>query len=238
MSKVITVFGKAGTGKTILSVNLACGLAERQSVVAIISAELSHGSLQINFGEVVPEDQGIFAALNDRTEQPQNKLTQCKHNENIYLLTVPNAREEVFYENMEQKLVEDLIRRLGVHVDYIIIDCTPDLNNPITLMGLHLANMVFCTYRATITNCLWHQSMSVFFRQFGVFPESVISEYEIGCSIQEFLKITGLSPVAILPNVENATLFENVGRPLYAEKDKQSRKYRAEIDRIIDKIMS
>ncbi|MDD4566113.1 MAG: AAA family ATPase [Eubacteriales bacterium] len=237
MSKIISVFGKSGTGKTTLVVNLACGLAERQFVVAIVSAELNHGSIQVPFGVIVPEGQGIFAAMNDKTEQPQGKLTQIKQNENIYLLTVPNAREDIFYENLEQKTVEDLLRRIGVHVDFILIDCTPDLNNPITLMALNLSSTVFCTYRATIETCLWHQSMRVFFQQFGLSPVSVISEYNIGCSIQEFLKTTGLDPVAILPEVENATLFENVGRPIYSEKDKQSRKYRAEIDKIADTLI-
>lgn len=237
MSRIISVYGKAGSGKSTFSVNLACGLAERQYVVALVSAELNHGTLQIYFGEVVPDNQGIFAALNDRTEQPQHCLTQCKYNENIYLLTVPNAREDIFYESVEQKLLENLFRRLGVHVDYIIIDCTPDLNNPITLMGLHLANISYCIYRATTENCLWNQSIKTFFRQFGIVPTAIISEYNIGCSIQEFMKISGLNPVAVLPEVEHATLYKNIGRPIYSEKDKQSRRYREEVEKLIDKII-
>lgn len=236
MSKIIATYGKSGAGKSTFSVNLAAGLAENQYVVTLISAELNHGSLQIFFNEKVPDDQGIFAALHDKTEQPQNKLTPCKYNKNLFFLAVPNMRSEVFYEGVEQHVVEDMLRRLGVYCDYIIVDCTSDLSNPLTLMGLHLADHVFCLYRPTIESCLWHQSMNSFFHQFGLSPEPIINAFNIGCSVQEFIKLSGINTNIYLPEVENATLLENVGRPIYSERDRDCKKYKAEIDSIINKI--
>lgn len=236
MSKVIAVTGKSGSGKSTFAVNLASGLAEKNYVVILISANLNHAGVQVFFNEIITEEQGIFAALNDTSEQPQNKLTPCKKQENIFLLGVPNNRAEIFNESLEQKTVENLLRRLGVCADYIIVDCTSDLYNPMTLMGLHLADKIYCTYTASIESCLWHRTMHGFFQQFNAVDliTPVIAQFNIGCSIQELEKMDGFIGHFVLPQVESAVILQNSGRPIYFERTKDCKLYQQEIGRIID----
>jgi MinD-like ATPase involved in chromosome partitioning or flagellar assembly len=56
-SKIITIWGGKHSGKTTFAVNLACALAKRNSLVGLISSNLTYGELQIFFGQEVPPEK-------------------------------------------------------------------------------------------------------------------------------------------------------------------------------------
>lgn len=239
MGKIVSVFGQEGSGKSTLATNLACALAERQKVVIVLPAQLSYGGIQVFFGENIEKDKGIFAALSDKTEQPEKKLTQCKLNNNIYILGVPNETYEVYTVAMEEVIVDKIFRKLSLTADYLIIDSTSDLYNGVTLLGLAKADEILCVYKSTISACLWNQSMDNTLRQLTegrILP--IVTEHGMGCNVKEFIKVSQIEPLAYLPSIYNATFLENAGKPIYYDKDKSSDKYKRIIDQIADKLIT
>lgn len=238
MNRNIAIFGKSGSGKSTLAANLACGIASQDKVVAIVSANLQHGSIQIFFNTVIKEDKGIFQALNDVTEREQEMLTQCSNvNHNIYLLATPNNHKDFYAEEIEIRKFENMIRRLSVFTDYIIFDLKEDLNNPVTAMGLYLADIMCVTYNPSYDSIYWHNTMQALFNQLQLTDRiiSVISPHEMGCSMDQFFRETQIEYAKILPTVDKAKIYENSGTPIYFknESNKQLKSYRQGIDQII-----
>lgn len=238
MGKIISVFGKNGSGKSTLAVNLACALAEEDKVVILFSANLDYGSIQIFFGETILPEYGVLNALNDTSEQPQNKLTPIKKFKNIFLLGVPNAQQECYIEDMEQKKVENLFQRLKICSDFIIVDSTSNLRDPITLMGLHLADQVVCTFTPSVETYLWYKSTWNFFHLFGRDQVLlVLGNFHLGCALPDFRKQTELDFSFVLPEVEEAYIRQNTGQPIFRGSSKSCKAYKTAIQLIAHNIL-
>jgi pilus assembly protein CpaF len=242
LNKIIAIYGKTGSAKSTTAVNLATCLAERDKVVILISANLQHGGIQLFFNQVIKEDKGIFQALNDVTEQEASFLTQCQSvNDNIYLLAVPNKHTEFFSdEKIEVRKIDDMVRRLSTHCDHIIFDCTDDLYNPLTAMGLYLADVALITYNPSYESIFWHNSMTSLFDQLRLSERiiPVVSTFNAGCKQEVFFSETGISYALRLPGLDNAKAYENSGTPIYysSDKSKYIREYKKAIDKIADEI--
>lgn len=238
MNKNIAIFGKSGSGKSTLAANLACAMANKDKVVAIISANLQHGSIQIFFNTIIKDNKGIFHALNDVTEREQEMLTQCNDvHPNIYLLATPNNHKDYYAEEIEIRKFESMVRRLSVFTDYIIFDLKEDLNNPITAMGLYLADIACVTYNPSYDSIYWHKTMQTLFNQMLLEDRliPVVSPHDMGCSMDQFFRETGIEYAKILPTVDRAKIYENSGTPIYfkKEKSKQIKSYRQAVDQVL-----
>ncbi|WP_324825152.1 AAA family ATPase [Sinanaerobacter sp. ZZT-01] len=238
MSKIIAVYGRPGSGKSTLAANLSCALATKNQVVILASANLDYGGIQTFFGESISEEQGIFAALADTAEQPQRMLTPCKNRENIFLLGVPNKMTEPCMEELYENRTKRLFQQLQVCSDYIVIDCTGYLREPMTSLGLFLADQILCTYTLSSESGLWHQAMQSFFERFHIkeLVKPVIGQWNIGCSMHEFLQLYGLTDTVQLPAVEDAVVFQNSGKLIYEMKSKEAKQYRAVMEQLAEEV--
>ncbi|QIB69779.1 AAA family ATPase [Aminipila butyrica] len=222
MGKILSVTGMPGSGKTTFAVNLACGLAERDKIVILLAAELNYGTLQSFFGTTIEDGKGIFASLSDKTEQPEKMLTQCnKINDNIYLMGIPNENYDVHTDGLEDLKVDQLLRRLSMISDYLIIDCTSDLYNGITIMGIEKADHIYCLYKSVSNAAFWHRSWVPVLMQLSDVPICpIITEHQLGCDPNTLVKAIDIEPFAFLPNVPTASILENMGTPIFLEKRK------------------
>lgn len=238
MSKIIAVYGRAGSGKSTVAANLSYTLASKNQVVVLVSANRDYGGIQTFFGETIPQDQGIFAALADEAEQPQRMLTPCKSYDNIFLLGVPNNRNEPCMEGLYESRSRRLFQQLQVCSDYIIIDCTGDLREPMTSLGLYLADQVICMYTMSIESGLWHQSMQSFFKNFHIVEKMrpIIGEWNIGCSINEFLQMSKLVNAVHLPEIIDAQIFQNSGKLICEGKSRETKAYKAVMEQLAGEV--
>ena len=87
--KIIAVWGGSNSGKTTFAVNLACALSTRDRLVGLISSNLTHGDLQVFFGQSVPPQKGLFHALNEDNPNIGEKFTEYAESKNLFFLSVP-----------------------------------------------------------------------------------------------------------------------------------------------------
>ena len=75
--KIITIWGRAGSGKTTFAVNLALALAERKFIVGVVSSNLLYGNLQVFFNQSIREDKGVFQALDNCLDGVNEHFWKC-----------------------------------------------------------------------------------------------------------------------------------------------------------------
>ena len=238
MGKIIAVTGLEGAGKSTFAVNTALSLAAKQKVVIIMAAQLNYGTIQLHFGEEIKTDKGIFASFTDKTDQPEKFLTQCKAEENIYLFGVPNETYEPYVSSIEDTVLSNIFRKLSVAADYLIVDGTSGLYNPVTILALDRANIVFDISTISSKACLRIQSLKdTLGRLCGDEIHWILSEHDPGCDTDKFLAACKIKPSAYLPEVPQAWSLECMAKQIYKDQSRKSRKYKKVIDDIVNELI-
>lgn len=55
--------------------------------------------------------------------------------------------------------VNDIIDDAAIRFDYLIIDCDTELNNPISSIGMTVADKIITVHHPSVKDCIWQQSM-------------------------------------------------------------------------------
>jgi pilus assembly protein CpaE len=121
--RVITVFSpKGGTGKTVISTNLAVALnADGISRVCLVDLDLEFGDVAISLGltpvrsliDAVDQDESL-----DEDEQVNALLTSWRRELDCVLAPVSPGEAE----KISPALVNSLIKKLRARYDYVVID--------------------------------------------------------------------------------------------------------------------
>lgn len=157
-AKIITVWGVNGSGKTTTAVNLAMAIAERGFMVGIISSKLYYGELQGLFGKRVEADKGTYCAILKGCNT-KNKFAETE-NPNLFFLSVHNSFDGMLLTAISGETIKELIDDAVIRFDYIIIDGNEELNNPVSSIGLTMADKIINVHRASVKDCIWFSAMS------------------------------------------------------------------------------
>ena len=84
-SKIITVWGANGGGKTSVAVSLGVSLSERNVMVGIVSSKLYYGELQGVFGKRLEQDKGIYKAITNGCNT-KNMFESAGNGSNLFFL--------------------------------------------------------------------------------------------------------------------------------------------------------
>lgn len=237
-ASIVTIWGRSGAGKTTLAVNLACAFAQSQCV-GLISSNLQYGHLQVYFGQSIRADKGLLNAL----EEPANtkgcfwksgKTSELM--ENLFLLSVPNDYTGLLCDNVSQESVEQALDRTRPFFEALIIDGSEDLMNPVSSVGISHSSHIIAVHRPSVASGLWYRSMSDFIYQLHLEEKliHVMQESPWSMASQEYSAALGLDIDIQLPCVSNALQLEDSGAPIYLENEKSCRRYRRQVDRLLD----
>jgi len=234
--KIITAWGRSGSGKTTFAVNLALALAQRQFIVGIISSNLQYGNLQVFFNQSIREDKGIFQALESANGSVNDHFWKCGLHDNLFLLSVPNGYKGLLADGITGEAAEALLTQASVFFDFLIVDGSEEINNPLSSVALTLSSTIYTLHRPSISGCLWLRSMEDFILQLHLKDRMVhiLSGHDGSCTVEDFLRITGLHYSQELPFVKAAPMLENAGTPIYLDGEKESRRYRRILESIAD----
>lgn len=213
-SKILTVWGSPGSGKTTLCVNLAMALAERNNMVGIISSNISCGELQILFGRRVAESRGICRAVANRDTKNMFEET---HDPNVFFLGLPNNADGLVLTAVSGNDIRDVIEDSAIRFEYVIIDGSSDLNNPISGIGLNLSQTVIVTHRASVRDVMWTNAMQNVSELLHIEERSmhVLSGYDKTCDKIAYLEGVGKKMRYELPYIENSKLLDNSGKLIW-----------------------
>lgn len=215
-SKIITVWGATGSGKTSIAANLGIAIADRNLMVGIISSKLYYGELQSIFGKRLEHDKGIYNAIANGCNT-KNMFESAVSGSNLFFLSVPNGFDAMLLTAMSGETAKDLIEDAVMRFDYIIIDGNEELNNPISSLGLTMSSKIVIAHRASAKDCIWQASMENTMQLLNLTDKSihVLNGYDKTCDKMTYMNNVGVKFDFELPYITNAKILENSGKPFY-----------------------
>lgn len=236
-SKIITVWGANGSGKTAVSVNLGLAISERNQMVGIISSKLYYGELQSMFAKRLENDKGIYNAIANGCNT-KNMFENAVSGSNLFFLAVPNGFDSMLLTAMSGDTAKELIEDAVMRFDYIIIDGSEELNNPISSIGLTMSSKIVITHRASAKDCLWQSSIDNTMQLLNLSDKAiqVLNGYDKTCDKMAYMNSIGVKFDFELPYISNAKILENSGKPFYSSATVQS-EYKKTIQKLASQAM-
>lgn len=233
-SKIITVWGGGNSGKSTFSVNLSCALSTRDLLVGLVSSNLTYGDLQSFFGRNVPPEKGLFQALNEDNPNIGEIFAEYAESKNLFFLSVPTHYSGLLCDTVTLQSVERLINSASLVFDFLVIDGSAELTNPVSGVGLWLAEKIYTLHKPSIAAQMWQKGVSDFVRELQIGEKQIhILQAPNGDFDDEtYRSMTGLSFPHELPYVKRAGELENAGRPIYFFRDRTCRRYAKVLERI------
>ena len=236
--KIIAVWGGSNSGKTTFAVNLACALSTRDRLVGLISSNLTYGDLQIFFGQSVPPQKGLFQALNEDNPNIGEKFTEYGEIKNLFFLSAPTHYTGLLCDTVTLQETERMMKAATMVFDILIVDGAPELTNPISGVGLWLAERIFTLHKPSIAAQMWYRSVSDFTRELHIADKqthilvSPNSEFD-DKAYRSMMEV----PFAYeLPYIKRAGELENAGTPLYSYHDRFCKRYSKVLEKIASSI--
>ncbi len=212
-AKIITVWGSNGSGKTSVAANLGYAIAERNFMVGIISSKIYYGELQSVFGKRLEADKGIYKAISSDCNT-KNMFELAHNGSNLFFLSVPNGFDGMLLTALSGDTVKDLIEDAAMRFDYIIIDGSEELNNPISSIGLTMANKVVVVHKASTKDCIWQSSMENTMQLLNLNNKSIhiLNGYDKSCDKVVYMSSVGVKLGFELPYISKAKILLNSGK--------------------------
>lgn len=164
MGNVLSVWGSPGSGKTTFATKLATAIYEKfQKTVIVLYCDIETPVLPVVFPNF---KRGYLASVGvalSKAELLQNDVIQClvtiKGKPNFGFLGFRDGENKNTFPRFTRNKVEDLIDTLRGISDYIIVDCTSNLeNNILAATALELADMTFRLTAPELKSISWNLS--------------------------------------------------------------------------------
>ena len=106
-------------------------------------------------------------------------------------------------------IIKELIEDSRIRFDYIIIDGSEELNNPVSSIGLTMSNKIVRVYRVCAKDCIWHKAVENLTDLIHIRSKTitVINGYDKSCDKMAFLSGLDVKPDFELPFVLNLSLI-------------------------------
>ena len=233
-SKILAVWGGKHSGKSTFAINLGCALSKRNVLVGLISSNLTYGELQTFFGQTVPTKKGLFEALGAENPNIGEMFTACGDSKNLFFLSAPTRYAGLLCDTVTLEAAERLLNAASLAFDVLIVDGSVEVNNPVSGVGLWLADTVFTLHRPSIAAQMWHTGVSDFVRELhlGEKQTHILLSPNGEFDEKSYHYMTGLTFAYELPHIRRAAELENAGTPLYFFRDRSCKRYGKVLEQI------
>lgn len=141
MAKFIAVWGSPNSGKTTFATKLGrCIYEEYQSTVIVLYTDNETPTLPVIFPNYKKEDVFSIGVSLSKTELTQEdiikQIVTVKGKQNLGFLGFIDGENKYTYPSFDESKVRSLFNILSTLADYIIIDCTSSLTNPLSKVAI------------------------------------------------------------------------------------------------------
>ena len=147
MNKTIAIWGSPRSGKTTFATKLACAIYEEyQSTVIIVYSDMITPTLPVIFPNEKSEDMTsvgkILSEVEITKESVVKQIMTVKSKVNLGFLGFRDGENKFTYPRFDEDKVSTMLASIGELCDYLIIDCTSSLSNPISGAAVKKAGQV------------------------------------------------------------------------------------------------
>ena len=147
MSKTIAVWGSPASGKTTIATKLAQTIYDRyQATVILLYADNETPTLPVIFPNRKKEDMysvgAALAKIDITKEDVVGQLVTIKQRQNFGFLGFIDGENRYTYPSFDETKVRSLLAVLNSIADFVVVDCTSNLKNPISRVAIKEADTV------------------------------------------------------------------------------------------------
>ena len=146
MSKIVAVWGSAGSGKSMFCCILAKSLTQSKKKAIIINADLSTPMLPVWLPEQIIETGvsvgQVLSSAEIDTSLVASKVTVLKSYPFIGLMGFAAGENPLSYPEIKYDTVRSLVSAAAKLVDYVILDCSSNMTNFFTPAAIESADTV------------------------------------------------------------------------------------------------
>lgn len=147
MSKIIAVWGSPNSGKTTFATKLARAIYEEyQATVIVVYTDNETPTLPIIFPHYRDEELCSVGVALSKTEVDKHEVVKqmvtVKNKQNFAFLGFIDGENKYTYPIFDSTKVRELYSVLTSLADYVIVDCTSSLKNPLSKVAVREADEV------------------------------------------------------------------------------------------------
>lgn len=221
MGKLIAVYGNNGSGKSTIASNLAFALS-KQFLTGIIGLNTNYGSIQHFFGMRIENDKNLRnIILSNGLDDIAKNFTQHPTQTNLFVLSMPNEDDCLKLADtsigLDSSTAINIVVTLKEKFDYLIVDCTNDVNDPLSIYSLVYSNKVINSIKPTLQGLSFLNSYKSLFEALKVYQDRIINvsnsdKNTIG--LARFEKIANIKFDVALPFDKKVEISESEGIPI------------------------
>lgn len=146
MSKIIAVWGSAGSGKSMFCCILAKALTQTKQKAIIINADLSTPMLPVWLPDQIIETGAsvgqVLSSTDIDTSLVASKVTVLKNYPFIGVMGFTAGENPLSYPEIKYDTVRSLVANAAKLVDYVLLDCSSNMTNFFTPAAIESADTV------------------------------------------------------------------------------------------------
>ena len=147
MAKTIAIWGSPRSGKTTFATKLACAIYEEyQSTIIVLYSDMVTPTLPIIFPNEKSEDMTsigkVLSEVEITKESVVRQIMTVKSKVNLGFLGFRDGENKFTYPRFDEDKVKAMFAATGELCDYLIVDCTSSLSNPIAGAAVKTAGQV------------------------------------------------------------------------------------------------
>ena len=175
-AKIIAVWGSPHSGKTTFATKLATAIYDNyQATVIVLYTDLETPTLPVIFPNEKSENLGSVGIPLSKTEIDTDdvikNLVTIKERQNFGFLGFRAGENKFTYPRYGKAKAEELYRALGMLADYVIVDCTSNLeNNVLSSVAVEQADQIIRLASPDLS------AISFFLSQKGVYKGGEVPE--------------------------------------------------------------
>ena len=217
MGKIITVCGGHGSGKTTVAANLGYILSQN-NLVGILSTNMVYGSIQHLFGTVIDDCHGLYEMSLSKYDTAKT-FVPCLNNKNLFLMSLANSHDCLMLADEENGIngerAKEILSELKEMFQYLIVDCEPEINNPLSVYSIIYADKIINLIKPTITGTAFFNSYRSLYSALEIPDNKIIhvaNNDKNYVGIKNVEKTVGLKMFLTIPHYKNVEQTENKGQ--------------------------
>lgn len=177
MGKIIAVCGGGGSGKSTIAANLGYMLSQKY-LVGIVSTNKMFGSIQHLLGTTIDDSHGLYELIMTPGGDITKMFMPCSNNKNLFLMALSNnqdclklADEE---SNISGETAKNLLFEMKEIFNILIVDCEPDINNPLSIYSMMFADKIINLIKPTVTGTAFYNSYKSLYSALQISSDKII----------------------------------------------------------------
>ena len=241
MNQLIAVWGKNGTGKSTIAVNVAVCLTRNGFKTAVVGANRFYGSIQHYFGMSFTDEESLRRMLirgNEIAIQPYFKEYELLNG--LFLSSLSDADDCTGYRKFGGERSARFLNLVKRSFQCAIIDCEESIEDPMSMLALTLSDRIIYCMKPNLQSVAFTTAHENLVEGLHIEEKitTVMNESRGMSDFSDYKPFSAHADVFQIPYCQDVAMNENSGKPfmLTITPGRKARNYKMAMERFAGKL--